>query len=476
MSHILVTGANGFIGSHLVRHLLELKEKENWQEDVVCLVRSTSDVSVLKGLGVKLVIGDVRNPETLVEAVKGATYIFHLAAELYAITRKGFLEANTEGTRNLMQAAATHAKNTLKRFLFVSSQAAAGPSPDKTPITEEREPCPPVSWYAESKLEAEKIAKQYESQIPITVVRPCSVYGERDRGFYQAFKGVELRVHAISGFRKGYTGMIYGKDLAQGIVAAAHHAQTKGQTYFLANPKNYTVKEMIKTLAKAVGKPVGLTVPIPIFVFKIVAIFSELLFLFTRKEPIPSRDKVRDVKQQYWLCTPNKAKQDFGWQAETSLLDGAKATYRFIREEYVKLLKMDGESKIVRWIKYFFLSLVLGVIIEALAAFGKVYAFDPWWIVFIIILGLWGIIFGSIAKITRTRSFLVQYIPGFIILFGGELLNNYYLHAWEFYGGSLYGITDPVWRAAVLGIATGFLIPIINAMMIQFYKRKLRLG
>ncbi|NIM06044.1 MAG: NAD-dependent epimerase/dehydratase family protein, partial [Armatimonadetes bacterium] len=143
-------------GSHLVRYLLTLRGKEGWQEQIVCLVRSTSDLSSLSGLDVKLVIGDLRRPESLVKAVEGAVYIYHLAAELYTISRQRFRETNTQGTENLLKAAAAGAKSTLKRFLFVSSQAAAGPASDKTPITEEREPPPPVSHYAESKLDAER--------------------------------------------------------------------------------------------------------------------------------------------------------------------------------------------------------------------------------------------------------------------------------------------------------------------------------
>lgn len=181
MSHILVTGANGFIGSHLVRQLLSLKEKENWKEEIVCLVRSTSNLSSLKGLNVKLVIGDLRDKETLVNAVKEAKYIFHLGAELYAISRNRFLAANTEGTRNLISVVAKYNRHNLERFLFVSSQAAAGPSPNMEPTNEDNEPPPPVSWYAESKLEAEKIVMQYVPEIDVTIVRPCSVYGERTR-------------------------------------------------------------------------------------------------------------------------------------------------------------------------------------------------------------------------------------------------------------------------------------------------------
>lgn len=476
MSCILVTGANGFIGSHLVRHLLKFKEKDNWEEEIVCLVRSTSDLSSLEDLDLRLIIGDLRNPETLVKAVQGAAYIYHLGAELYAISRERFLAINTEGTKNLLEVAAKHAKNGLKRFLFVSSQAAAGPAPNKVPITEESKASSPVSWYAESKLEAEKAVMQYASEIPVTIVRPCSVYGERDPAFFQAYKAVERRIHPLTGFRKRYTGMIYALDVVEGMIAAARHPKTKGQTYFLSNPENYSVREVIKTKAKAVGKPFGLTLPIPIFFFRTAAVFSELLYLFFRKKPIPSRDKVRDLSQIYWLCTPKKAKEDFGWQAKISLLDGAKATYSHYKAEEKKLKEMAELSKNVLWLKYFILSLGIGILIEGISILGKLYSFQPWWLVFGAVLVLWGFIFGLIAMVTRTRGFLVQYFPGFILMMGAELLNHFYLHNWKFSDDTLFGITDPVMRAVVLGIATGFIIPIINAIMKQFHKIRLRLG
>ncbi len=476
MGHILVTGANGFIGSHLVRKLLELKEKEKWEEEIVCLVRSTSNLSALKGLNVKLVIGDLRDPESLVIAVKGAKIIYHLGAELFVISRKRFLDSITVGTENLLRVAAAHAKDSLERFLFVSSQAAAGPSSSETPKTEEDEPSEPVSWYAEAKLKAEEIVKKYANEFPVTIVRPCSVYGERDHALIDVFKAAEMHVHAVTGFKKSYTGMIYSPDLVEGIIGAANSTKTVKQTYFLSNPRNYTVKEMIKTVGKAMDKPFGITLPTPIFVLKIAAIFTELIYLFTRKKPIPTRDKVRDISNRYWLCTPEKAKRDFGWEAKTSLLDGMKNTIQYFRENQHRLKKMPDETKGILWIKYFFLSLGVGVIIEWLAAFGKVYKFTPGWIVFVAIIGLWGLIFGSIAMAVRVKRVLIQFIPGFLLLFGAELLNHYFLHNWEFYNNSLFGVTNPVLRALILGVATGFIIPIINTLMKQLYKRKLRIG
>lgn len=475
MAHILVSGANGFIGSHLVRKLLKMKEKENWQEDILCLVRSTSDLSSLKNLEVKLVIGDLRHPATLVNAVKGATFIYHLGAELFAVSRQGFLESIYEGTQNLLNAAGTHAKGTLKRFLYVSSQAAAGPAEtDKVPVTEDREPPPPVSWYAEAKLKAEKTVN--ESKLPVTIVRPSAVFGERDPAFLIVFKLVEKRIQARTGFRKRYTSMVYAHDLVEGMIAAANNPKTIHQIYFLSNPENYTVKEMIKTMARAIGKTFGIAFPVPIFLFRIIAIFNELLLIFTRRKPIPARDKIRDFSQRLWLCSPEKANRDFGWVAKTSLLEGMKSTYKYIKEEEYQVKKMPDESRGILWIKYFFLSLAFGILIEVLAAFGKIYFFKPWWISMVVILILWGIVFGSIAMATRTRAFLIQFMPGFVILFAGELLNHYYFDKWYFVPGTFLEKMSPVMRASVLGIATGFLIPIINAGMRSLYKRKQRFG
>lgn len=311
MGHILVTGATGFIGSHLVRYLLDLREKEGWQEEIFCLVRSTSDLSPLKGLKVKLIIGDLRHPESLIPAVQGAMYIYHLAAELYTVSRPQFLAGNVVGTENLLKAAEMYAKSSLKRFLLVSSLAAAGPAPTLEPITEERELGSPVSWYAESKQKVEKIAHQYSPGLPITIVRPSGVYGPRDPGFAAAFKAARMRIQATIGFKKGYAGLVYAPDLVEGMVAAARHNQTMGQTYFLTNPVNYTVKEVGKTIGKAVGKPFGITIPVPIFVMQMAALFAELRYHFTRQKPQPTRDKVRDLAQRFWLCTPPKSGNGF---------------------------------------------------------------------------------------------------------------------------------------------------------------------
>lgn len=136
MTKALVTGANGFIGSHLVRELLQRGYEVNG------LIRHTSALASLEGLPLSLFIGDVRDPETLVAPLQGVAYVFHLAAELMVTSCQAFDEANTQGTKNLLEVAERHAAGRLKRFLFVSSQAAAGPGEDATPYDEQYAPHP----------------------------------------------------------------------------------------------------------------------------------------------------------------------------------------------------------------------------------------------------------------------------------------------------------------------------------------------
>jgi hypothetical protein len=182
------------------------------------------------------------------------------------------------------------------------------------------------------------------------------------------------------------------------------------------------------------------------------------------------------LSQIYWICTPQKAEKDFKWSAKTSLLDGLTATYQYIKNQQQILKQMPKERKGILWLKYFLVCTIAGILIEVLAAFGNVYFFKPWWIALIVIVGLWGCTFGTLAKMTRVRGFSIQFIIGFIILFGGELLNHFLLDKWYFPEETFLGDANAFVRAAILGLATGFLIPIINMIMIQFYKIKLRLG
>jgi F0F1-type ATP synthase assembly protein I len=270
---------------------------------------------------------------------------------------------------------------------------------------------------------------------------------------------------------------VYGPDLVEGFVAAALNENSVGETYFLTNPENVSTAKLMNTFGEAVGKKFHITLPMPIFIMKIVAIFMEVFYHLNRKIANLTRDKVRDASQN-WLCTPRKAKDQLGWEAKHSLLEGGKITHQYMLEQEKKAKAMACESNAILFLKYFCIGALIGVIIEILAEFGKVYQFHPWYFMFGVIIGMWGILFGFIAMKTRKLHFIWQFIPGFLFLFGAELLNHYVLHRWSFYPNDIFGLAKmtPLWRAAWLGIATGFIIPLYNMIMGTLWEYKSRVG
>ncbi len=163
----LVTGANGFVGSHLVDLLLE----SGYQ--VRCLVRGTSDLRWLEGKNVELRHGGILDPSSLAGAVRGADYVFHVAGITRARRREDFLRVNGEGTRNLAEACAKHAPG-VRKIVYCSSLAAGGPAPSSRPIDEES-PAVPHSTYGRSKLEGEIALLRLADRLSYSIVRPPAI-------------------------------------------------------------------------------------------------------------------------------------------------------------------------------------------------------------------------------------------------------------------------------------------------------------
>jgi dihydroflavonol-4-reductase len=472
MAKALVTGANGFIGSHLVRELLKRGYEVN------CLVRRTSDLSALAGLPVTLFIGDVREPETLVAPMKKVEVVFHLAAELMVTSRQAFDETNTQGTQHMLEVAERHTAESLKRFLFVSSQAAAGPGKDPTPYDEARAP-QPVSWYGTSKMRAEELVHAYADRMPVTIVRPPAVYGERERDISQTFGTIAHRLQPVLGLSTKYTVMVYVRDLVRGMVDAAESEATLNQVYFLNHPEVLTTRDVVKTMAAGMGKPQGIRFPVPILVMRCAAPLAESIHHFTRNRPALTRDKVRELSQRYWVTDPSKAKRDFGWEAEHDLLSGMRLTTRHFFDQERELREMPLETVMSLWLKYVAVGIALGSMVEITSALGRFYQFTPWWLVFLVAIGAFGVTLGTVAMWLRKTDTLVQFLVGTVLAFGGEAFNVLQVLpsvGWEFAPGWPFGITNDWVRSVVLGFAGGVFIVVLNAIMRSLYKRRLRLG
>ncbi|HPG40495.1 MAG TPA: NAD-dependent epimerase/dehydratase family protein [bacterium] len=319
----LVTGSNGFIGSTLVEALLKK------QIQVRCLVRKTSDLRWLQGLDVDYVYGELRDPASLAAAVAGTDLVFHLAGVTRAKDEAGFMDANVQGTENLLAACKQHGPSHLK-FIFASSQAAGGPGAPNRPLTEFDTP-QPISQYGKSKLLAEQAVLNYADSLAVTVIRPPSVYGPKDKDILAMFKMIDKGVALLPGSGKSQASMVYIDDLVAGLLLAAEQPAANGKVFYIAGDEQYDWRTITTLMAAALGKkPLRLSVPLPLL--DVIAFFSELGAKISHKPALLNRDKVLEMKQASWLCSNARAKQELGFAPHTSLAQGCSLTAAWYRQ------------------------------------------------------------------------------------------------------------------------------------------------
>src|SRR5512143_719814 len=185
----LLTGASGFIGSHLADALLA------HGYSVRVLLRRSSSLEWLEDQRLERVYGDLFDKEALRMAVSDVDYVYHLAGLTKAKKREEYFRANHLGTKNLLEAVQEKAPR-LQRFVHVSSQAAVGPSPTVAPI-DETAPAKPITSYGQSKWAAEQECRQFSRHLPVTIVRPPAVFGPRDRDILEFFRSASRGILPI---------------------------------------------------------------------------------------------------------------------------------------------------------------------------------------------------------------------------------------------------------------------------------------
>jgi nucleoside-diphosphate-sugar epimerase len=319
----LVTGGQGFVGSHLCERLVAQGHR------VRVLARPSSDLRHLSGIEVEVVRADVTEPAGLPSAVAGCDVVFHVAGALRGLREQDLFRVNADGTRNLVGAAVA-AEPPLARFVYVSSLAAAGPSPGgSTPRTEHMPPAP-LTWYGRSKLAGESAVRSVAG-LNWTILRPAIVFGPRERDMLRYFRLARRGWLPVVGFSDRHYSLIYVEDLAEGLVRAAEAPAAVGQIYFLAGPEAVSWARLAELIATALGvaaRPLRL----PETVATAAGIVADWLARARGSPDILSSQKVIEMLAPAWVCSADKAEREFGWRATTPLPDALARTARWYRE------------------------------------------------------------------------------------------------------------------------------------------------
>lgn len=326
MNKVVVTGANGFVGSHVVD--LYLSEKEY---DVHCIVRGNSNTKWLDGKNITLHRCDYSDIDSLENALKDADYVIHVAGSVAAKTYEQFRRSNVEATLNLAKAVEKSCPS-LKRFLLVSSQTASGPAKDINSPSQPEDECRPLSRYGKSKREAEIELLSAFPNMPITIVRPPAVFGPRDTAIFTVFQSVAKGIGTVIGFKPKYVTLVYVKDLAKGIKMAAESENSVGKIYFLGTEKPYSWPDLNKMMANANGKK-ALVLKLPHILVMSLGGVTGFIGKFLKKPPVFDYEKAVDFIQPYWICDSSSANKDFGFNHDTSLEDAFRETFDWYKKE-----------------------------------------------------------------------------------------------------------------------------------------------
>lgn len=330
----LVTGANGFLGSNVVRALLARGD------DVTCLVRPTSQVAHLRALPVRIIHGDVTDYDSLRSATRGVDQVYHVAGLPTAVHVEEYYRVNSKGMENIARACA--ANTTPPTLVIISSLAAAGPGQIGRP-RRESDPAHPVSHYGRSKRAGELAAERYAGVVPITVIRPPIIFGPQDRASLPLFRAVaQFGVLMIPGVQRIRYSLIHAEDLAQLMLLAAErgerlapmplksHAFGQGY-YFAAGEVDPTYDEFVRSIGRAVGRRRVLAIPTASFVIWTVGGITEFAARLTGRAQYLNLDKVAEMLAGSWICSPEKAVRGLGFAVAAPLETRMQETAEWYR-------------------------------------------------------------------------------------------------------------------------------------------------
>jgi len=312
-SSALVTGATGFIGSHLVDALLDRGCK------VHCVVRETSNLQWIDTSRAILHTGDLHQPETYQDILSEVDYVFHSAGITRANNRHEYLHNNARVCVPFYRSCVEYGKQ-IKGVVHVSSLAAVGPTPPDQKVDEET-PCHPLTYYGKSKLMGEEIALGYASELPMVILRPPVVYGERDINFFTYLKAINWRMAIKIGTTRRTLSLIHAKDLVDAMIRAVVAPNRDQNVFFVTDGNTYSWDDIANAAMKTLGVRAQ-TIIIPVSLMGFAAMVSEFLAKMGNRIPLIDRQRMIDLRQSSWTASSERFFEHYSFQPQLDLNQG----------------------------------------------------------------------------------------------------------------------------------------------------------
>lgn len=318
---MLITGASGFVGSHLRDRLLGM------DADVLAIRRPGSPPAK-KGRSVEARYEDLAALSRIMRDEK-PDYVFHVAGATKGRTYRDFSDGNVLPTQQLLRAL-EEAEHQPKRFVHISSLAAWGPSAVGRPVCED-DPARPVEFYGRAKLEAERVIEAHPD-IPSAIIRPAGVFGPRDVDYLNLFESAQRGLDVYFGNERRYQSVVYIDDLIDSILAAAGIERAIGRAYFIANPEAVTWGEFQGLIVKNTPRRV-FKLRLPEQIVDVAGVLGELATRVDGKPRLFNRQKAAMAAQEAWICSVDRAREELGFETRVPLEDAVALTAEWYRRE-----------------------------------------------------------------------------------------------------------------------------------------------
>jgi nucleoside-diphosphate-sugar epimerase len=313
---VLITGAGGFIGSHLVRHQLSLGRRVR----ALDITRSKSEE--LSQNGAELVAGDITDPSVQEKAVHGIDLVFHLASAHLAVNvpEDTYWKVNVHCLRGLLERCRQAG---VQRLVHVSSVGVYGNVQD--PPADETHPCRPDLLYERTKYEGEKQVGRFfeETGFPVVIVRPAWVYGPGCPRTYKLFRSIQKKRFFLVGNGNTLRHCIYIDDLLAGLELCGREAAAVGKVYIIADNTPVMLAELVQQIAKVLDVP-SPRFHVPVWLMGSVGALLEVGFYPLGKEPPFSRRTLKFFTNN-GAFDISRARQELGFRPEFDLSDGLRS-------------------------------------------------------------------------------------------------------------------------------------------------------